>query len=186
MLERRKEERKSEMIEWMRESLERRDYLWRGGVSEESLNGWGENKWERVRERDIEVDEQERGEKVRRSRSCKNYERVHGIPEYIRKCGRKEGKKMVKIAKWRCGNEERENKYWMKEEDRKCRLCGKEREDVEHLKKNCEYVKKKGGSNLRVLNEDGRGYDWMMRIERLREEKNRKIEKKKWKMLWIY
>jgi len=82
---------------------------------------------------------------------------------------------MVQIARWRCGNEERGNKYWMKEEDRKCRLCDMEREDIEHLKKNCEYVKEKGGRNLEVLNEDGRGYEWMRKIERLREEKDRKI-----------
>ena len=175
MMERRKEERKSEWIDWTRESVERRDYLWRGGVSEISLNEYGENKWDRVRERDIEVDEQERGEKVKKSRTCKNYERVNGIPEYIRRCGRKKGKKMVQIARWRCGNEERGNKYWMKEEDRKCRLCDMEREDIEHLKKNCEYVNEKGGRNLEVLNEDGRGYEWMRKIERLREEKDRKI-----------
>ena len=179
MMERRKEERKSEWIDWTRESVERRDYLWRGGVSEISLNEYGENKWDRVRERDIEVDEQERGEKVKKSRTCKNYERVNGIPEYIRRCGRKKGKKMVQIARWRCGNEERGNKYWMKEEDRKCRLCDMEREDIEHLKKNCEYVNEKGGRNLEVLNEDGRGYEWMRKIERLREEKDRKIERER-------
>jgi len=173
MLERRKEEGECDMKEWTRESIERRDYLWRGGLSEESLNEYGEDKWEKVRDRDIEVDEQERGERIRRSKTCRKYNKVYGIPEYIRRCGRKEGKKMVRIARWRCGNEERGNKYWLKEEERKCRLCRKEREEVEHLKRECEYVKDKRSRWIEVLNEDGRGQEWMEMIERAREERER-------------
>ncbi|KYN02028.1 hypothetical protein ALC62_07141, partial [Cyphomyrmex costatus] len=120
------------------------------------MNECGENKWELLRERDIEVDEQERGEKVRASKSCASYRKVIGVPIYIRMCKRNEGKRLVKIARWRCGNEERGNKYWMKEEERKCRLCERERENVEHLKNRCEYVGEKGERDVDVLDEDGR------------------------------
>lgn len=83
MVERRKDEREKGMREWMKESIQRRDYLWRGGMSETALNEWGENKWERLRERDIGVDEQKKGEKVRGSRLCMKCERMNGVPRYI-------------------------------------------------------------------------------------------------------
>lgn len=128
MVERRKDERGTGMNKWMRESIERRDYLWRGEINETALNEWGENKWEKLRERDIEVNDQERGEKVRRSRSCAKYERMNGVSRYIRGCKRSEGKKLERIARWRCGNEEKGNRYWMSEEERRYRLCGKGKE----------------------------------------------------------
>lgn len=128
MVERRKDERRIGMNKWMRESIERRDYLWRGEMSETALNEWGENKWEKLRERDIEVDDQERGEKVKKSRSCAKYERTNGVSRYIRGCKRSEGKKLERIARWRCGNEEKGNRYWMCEEERRYRLCGKGKE----------------------------------------------------------
>ncbi|KYM94102.1 hypothetical protein ALC62_15275, partial [Cyphomyrmex costatus] len=130
-----------------------------------------------LRERDIEVDEQERGEEVRMSRSCGRYERVNGVPRYIGVCKRNEGKRLVRIARWRCGNEERGNRYWMNEEERKCRLCGRERETVEHMRRECEYVRDKGERGRDVLNEDGRGIGWMEMIERLRKEKERERER---------
>lgn len=99
MVERRKDERRTGMNKWMRESIERRDYLWRGEMSETALDEWGENKWEKLRERDIEVDDQERGEKVRRSRSCAKYERTNGVSRYIRGCKRNEVKEVGKDSK---------------------------------------------------------------------------------------
>ena len=183
IVERRKEEREKRKEEWTRESLERREYLWRGGVSEEALNEWGEGKWERLRERDIEVDMQQRGEEVRTSRSCKNYRNVIGIPEYIRKSKKREGKKMQMIARWRCGNEERGNMFWMNEEERKCRVCEKEREDIKHMKEECVLLKKERWNRIEVLHEDGRGYEWMQMIEAARkkreEERERERERKR-------
>ncbi|KYM95795.1 hypothetical protein ALC62_13556, partial [Cyphomyrmex costatus] len=83
------------------------------------------------------------------------------------------------IARWRCGNEERGNKYWMKEEERKCRLCERERENVEHLKNRCEYVREKGERGVDVLDEDGRGIRWMEMIERVRGERERERERER-------
>ncbi|KYN42053.1 hypothetical protein ALC56_03522 [Trachymyrmex septentrionalis] len=183
MIEKRKSEREKDRREWTKESIERGNYLWRGGMSEAAMNECGENKWECLRERDIEVDVQERGEEVRASRSCVSYRRVYGIPMYIRTCKRNEGKRLVKIARWRCGNEERGNKYWLNEEERKCRLCERERENVDHLKNKCVYVRERGGRNVDggvcVLNEDGRGIGWMEMIERLRRDREREGERER-------
>jgi hypothetical protein len=41
------------------------------------------------------------------------------IPEYL---GR-EYKRKKKMGRFRCGNEERENRYWMEGEERRCRMC---------------------------------------------------------------
>ncbi|KYN06484.1 hypothetical protein ALC62_02560 [Cyphomyrmex costatus] len=65
----------------------------------------------------------------------------------------------------------------MNEEERKCRLCARERENVEHLKNRCEYVREKGDKDVDVLNEDGRGLRWMEMIERVRGERERERER---------
>jgi hypothetical protein len=45
-----------------------------------------------------------------------------GIP------GRESAKERKMMARFRCGNEERENRYWMKGEQRRCRMSYEERE----------------------------------------------------------
>jgi hypothetical protein len=37
------------------------------------------------------------------------------------------------MGRFRCGNEERENRYWMEGEERRCRMCFEERETIEHM-----------------------------------------------------
>ncbi|KAK5644857.1 hypothetical protein RI129_006157 [Pyrocoelia pectoralis] len=39
--------------------------------------------------------------------------------------------------RFRCGNEELDNKYWRMEEERKCRLCGERAEKVSHMLREC-------------------------------------------------
>jgi hypothetical protein len=46
------------------------------------------------------------------------------------------GERKIKImARFRCRNEERESKYWMEGEERRCRMCYEERETIEHMEK---------------------------------------------------
>lgn len=40
-------------------------------------------------------------------------------------------------ARYRMGNENKACKYWMKEEDRKCRLCGEKEETYKHMFEEC-------------------------------------------------
>ncbi|KYN07242.1 hypothetical protein ALC62_01800 [Cyphomyrmex costatus] len=162
--------------EWARESMERKRYLWRCGRSEEAIKEEGESKWEKIKNIDKEVDEQERGEKVRSSKSCEAYARVAGIPGYMSKNRRTDGKKIQMVARWRCGNELKGNMYWLKEEERKCRICGKERETLRHVKR---CMNNEGGCDQRidVLNEDGRGYEWMAKVQKIRRERMEERER---------
>jgi hypothetical protein len=77
-------------------------------------------------ERDKDTDKQERREIIKESRHNREYERcIQEIPEYLRRESAKERKMM---ARFRCGNEERENRYWMEGEERRCRMFYEERE----------------------------------------------------------
>jgi hypothetical protein len=52
------------------------------------------------------------------------------IPEYVERESAKERKMM---ARFRCGNQEREKSYYMKGEERRCRMCYEARETSEHV-----------------------------------------------------
>ena len=75
----------------------------------------------------------------------------------------KRGIEIDRIAKIRCGNLERANRYWLKEEDRSCRICKKERETFEHIVLECkdaktmmETLRKEGGlKRWKLVNEVG-------------------------------
>jgi hypothetical protein len=49
------------------------------------------------------------------------------IPEYLARESAKERQR------FRCGNEERENRYWTEGEERMCRMCYEETETIEHV-----------------------------------------------------
>jgi hypothetical protein len=52
------------------------------------------------------------------------------IPEYL---GRENTRERKMMARFRCGNEERENSYWMEREERRCRMYYEARETIEHM-----------------------------------------------------
>jgi hypothetical protein len=62
-------------------------------------------------ERDKDTDKQETRERIKQSRYNREYERcmTKEIPEYL---GRKSARERKMMARFRCGNEERENRYW--------------------------------------------------------------------------
>lgn len=96
-----------------------------------------------------------------------------GIPEYIR-VGRKE-ESWRRVARFRLGKEMKEGRYWKKEEEWKCRLCGWETEGWEHVLERCKRGTNDGverGIQERVkeiLAADGSGEEWMKELERERE-----------------
>jgi hypothetical protein len=80
------------------------------------------------RDRDVQV--QERRTRIRESRYNGKYEKIitEELPKYL---GRESRKERVIIARFRCGNEERENKYWNEDRIRVCRMCGEKKETIE-------------------------------------------------------
>ncbi|KAH0819016.1 hypothetical protein GEV33_003775 [Tenebrio molitor] len=83
------------------------------------------------------------------------------------------------MARFRCGNEERENKYWMEEEARMCMMCRDERETIEHMWRGCgEMREREEKERGETLNEDGREIGWMKEVWKRREriEKERAYE----------
>jgi hypothetical protein len=62
-------------------------------------------------ERDKDTDKQERRERIKESKSNRKYKRcmTEEILEYLERESARERKMM---ARFRCGNEERENRFW--------------------------------------------------------------------------
>jgi hypothetical protein len=136
-------ERQSLRTKWVEgvpdtnEMLERRRkrekyYQWRSGRLR------AEGRWMNVElsERDKDTDKQERREKIKESRYNRKYETYiwEEIPEYL---GRENARKRKMMTRFRCGNEERENRYWTEGEERRCRMCYDERETIEPMWNGC-------------------------------------------------
>jgi hypothetical protein len=77
-------------------------------------------------ERDKDTDRKERRERIKESRYNREHERcmTEEIPEYL---GRESARERKMMAKFRCGNEGRQNRYWMEGEKRRSRMCYAER-----------------------------------------------------------
>jgi hypothetical protein len=70
------------------------------------------------------TNKQETRERIKESRYNKEYERcvTEEISEYLGRKSARERKIMTK--------EEKENRYWMEGEERRCRMCFEERETI--------------------------------------------------------
>lgn len=70
----------------------------------------------------MEVQQQERYEKIKKSKWNRWYKKVRtiGLSRYLKERG-EEGK-IIRVARFRIENEMREGRYWERE-DRRCRLC---------------------------------------------------------------
>ena len=124
-----------------------------------------------MEERDREVQAQERFERIGKSRWNKWYKEIRtvGLPRYLKEKGKEE--RLVRIARFRLGNEMREGRYWEREEERRCRLCGWELESWEHVVEICMGERERGGRERirEILEDDGRGESWMKRLQERRE-----------------
>lgn len=113
----------------------------------------------------------ERWRKVVEAKRNKEYKFVKGreVPGYLKK-GWEEGS-WQRMARFRLGEEMRGTLYWEVEEKRLCRECGVEEETWEHVWEKCTgWGREKGWQEMRemVLGDDGRGEEWLERIEKWR------------------
>jgi hypothetical protein len=79
------------------------------------------------------------------------------------------------MARFRCGNEERENRCWMEGEERRCRMCYEKRETIEHMWNGSEIRERERKEREDIRNEDGREIRWMKEMWKRRE----RIEKER-------
>jgi hypothetical protein len=92
---------------------------------------------------------------------------MHDSPVHL---GRESAKERKMMARFKCGNEERENRYWTEGEERRCRMCRQESETVEHMWSGCDEMREREGKERReILSEDGREIGWMKEVWKKRE-----------------
>jgi hypothetical protein len=157
---------------------ERENYCRRNGyASEEEERLRAEGRWmcAELSERDRDTNKQERRERIRDSRYNRKYEKcmTDDVPVYL---GRESAKERKMMARFRCGNEERENRYWTEGEERRCRMYHEESETIEHMWSGCGEMRAREGKERReLLSEDGREIGWMKEIWKRRE----RIEKER-------
>lgn len=110
--------------------------------------------------------------KLINSRYCKKIRWVvnnqEEAPGYLRKDSKLSRKEVIKIARHRMGNEARANKYWEKEENRRCRLCGKAEETIKHIMEEC------------GISGDGQQESWKETMEKIAERRSRI-----WQLEWL-
>ena len=111
--------------------------------------------------------QQEELSEIEKSRYNKKYKyiRTTELPEYMKRPGKNNKHKI--IARFRTGNEEEENKYWLKDRKR-CRVCGEGEDSVEHMVNEC--MMDKNWTWRAVLEEDGRGERWMREVKTRRKK----------------
>lgn len=110
-------------------------------------------------ERIENIKKKARRERIKNSKYNKNYKILtEEVPVYLR--GRKGKKERSIIARFRCGNQTRGNQKWRTEEEKKCRICGKEIESLEHVVKECELTKDEMMIE-EFLNEGGEGNNYL-------------------------
>jgi hypothetical protein len=96
--------------------------------------------------------------------------------------GRESAKERKIMARFRRGNEERESRYWMEGEERRCRMCYEEKETNKHMWNGCNEMRERERKERReITNEDGREIGWMKEIWKRsdRMEKERGADRKK-------
>lgn len=155
---------------------DREMYFRRNGMSGIEVKRLRDGEYEVINElieRDIENQRQIQQNRIQNSRYNTRYKKLitRGTPEYLRKQGKKDFQKV--IARFRCGNEERRNKFWREQEKNKCRFCQNEAETLEHIAYNCVMETRDNTRMYKILEEKGEGISWMKKINRIRKEKTK-------------
>jgi hypothetical protein len=130
--------------------------VWKEREAYFERNGYAGAEIERMRERgrvmtdefvqrDRDVQVKERRTRIRESRYNGKYEKIitEELPKYL---GRESRKERVITARFRCGNEKRENKYWKEDRNRVCKMCGEKKETIEHLLNECVELRERDES----------------------------------------
>lgn len=124
----------------------------------------GDKEWDGVlAETDRQKQKLEDAELLGKARYHANYRNLvtEKRPRYLVTKGRRGSHQM--IARFRCGNEERGNRYWEAEEKRMCRMCGQAVETMVHIIGECDEDLV-AEDVVEMLNETGEGVTWMREV----------------------
>ncbi|KAJ3664926.1 hypothetical protein Zmor_000459 [Zophobas morio] len=92
----------------------------------------GRSMKEKLSVRDKDINNQERRSRISASRYNAEYRKI--VKDEVPKSTQRERIKEKRMtARFRCGNEEKENNFWIDEIDRRCRICWREEETIEHM-----------------------------------------------------
>ncbi|KAK1124440.1 hypothetical protein K0M31_006795 [Melipona bicolor] len=127
---------------------------------------------------DREIQLQVQYDKISRSKYNARYKFIscYRRPEYLTKKGNRDSQRL--IARARVGNVEEYSKYWLKEEERRCRLCERQSGTLKHLIEECEKVERCEHSVEQVLGGSTceRIVKWLRTVE-----KSKIAKEKEWK-----
>lgn len=155
---------------WMKR---RTNYFWRNGWSVEEIERMeqaGIDSEKELKKRDktsIETEQYNRLQEAKYNTWYK-YIKTTELPRYLDRRGRKENQSL--IGRWRCGNEERGNMYWLAEEKTMCRICGEKKESINHLREECRLELRTREEIAELLGEEGKGEEWMRRVDQYRRK----------------
>jgi hypothetical protein len=125
-------------------------------------------------EREKDTEKQERRERIKETRYNSLWEVYSrgnsGVP------GGENARERKMMARFRCGNKDRENTYWKEGEKRRCRMCYEEKETIEHMWNECSKIRERRRKQRgEIPNEDERDIRWMKEIlkrsERIEKER---------------
>lgn len=127
-----------------------------------------------MRNKMAEREEEERWRKIFGSKYNGKYvETIVGkAPAYLEKNFKKG--EVRTIARFRLGNEERCNNYWLEREKKKCRICYWGMETIEHLNGICAGMEEINACRSSLLEENGQGLEWMEKVLKIRKMWERK------------
>lgn len=86
------------------------------------------------------------------------------LPKYFK--GRRKNKDRKMIARYICGNKARGGQYWMKEDNRRYKLCEEEKKTIRHVLEKCKRMNERKELE-EILEDKNQGLETMKRIEKL-------------------
>lgn len=138
------------------------------------MKGGKEIEHEEEEKIDKGIQKKERWKRILSSKYNKWYKFIkeEGMPGYLKK--KWNASRMRGIVRYRLGNEVKEGRYWMTEEERKCRLCHTEEETWKYVWEVCgrSGEEERGWQeNIeKILGEEGQGEDWLKKMDEKRSE----------------
>ena len=124
-----------------------------------------------LKNRDEAVQHQENLKKIDKSKYNPHYKEIvlYKRAKYLKEFTGKGNQKMK--ARWRCGNEEKQNRYWEADVSKKqCRICGQGAETLEHLRSTCERDLRTYMNRNRIMSTK-EGEMWMRKVLEKRKSK---------------